>query len=79
MIGKSMKEPKDNPTYQKLLQRYHELQEEMDNLENNRELFKFEIILDSGTVIYPDYKSAYYRYKGEIEKIREHLKNIENE
>jgi predicted nuclease with TOPRIM domain len=76
MIMLDMEELENNQEYQKLLQRYNELKEKIDNLENDRTLFEHEIILDSGTTIYPSLTSAYFRYNGEKQVINKQLSDI---
>jgi hypothetical protein len=62
--------------YQKLLQKYHELKEKLHNLENDRTLFEHEIILDSGTAIYPSFSSEFFNCRNEKHKILEQLLDI---
>ena len=69
-------ELESNLDYQKLLQKYHDLNEKMENLDNDRSLFEFEIILDSGTTIYPNRSSAYFKLKDEIHNTLEQIENL---
>ena len=71
-----MKELMNSIEYKRLLQRYHELKNESENLQNNRDLFVNAVTLDSGTVIYPDYSNVYYNIIEEKHKTLEQLLDI---
>ena len=64
----------NNTGYEKLLQKYHELKTE--KLTGDKNLFKNEIILDSGTSIYPDYSASYFALVEEKRNILEQLLDI---
>ncbi|MFP3042721.1 hypothetical protein LQZ19_12965 [Treponema primitia] len=66
----------NNIEYQGLLRRYHGLKEEMNNLDKDRSLFEFAIILDSGTEIHPDYNNVLSNYRHEKHKTLEQLLDI---
>ena len=69
-----MKEFMNNIEYKRLLQKYNELKN--IDLQNNTNLFEFSITLDSGTVIHPNYSSAYYSNIDEKHKTLEQLLDI---
>ena len=68
-----MEELNNNHEYQQLLKKYHELKEEMEHLNEDRTLFEFEIILDSGSIIHPNFTSASFHLKNEIDKTYKQL------